>query len=41
MKNSIHNFNNAVSSNKSKNQKYIIVIMKANAGKKTLAFFYA
>lgn len=35
----LHNNNNAVSSNKSKNQKYIIVIMKANADKKALAFF--
>lgn len=35
----LHNYHNAVSSNKSKNQIYIIVIMKANADKKVLAFF--
>lgn len=35
----LHNFNNAVSSNKSKNQIYIIVIIKANADKRALVFF--
>lgn len=30
----LHNYNNVVSSNKSINQKYIIVIMKANADKR-------